>query len=259
MGRKRKKPNYNSIQVNQELLDKVAQSYDLILRNTGELVNTLDTSTYQLIELVAKEYDVSPMKMRKLLITAGMYKNETSEFIMELKNDGHNAIEIQHITGLSRSTVNGYLPYSKVIYKNTESSVGADRVRLLRKRRKACKELQEELTDNKLWECMELHQGFKFNTVSGLAFTYSIKHGRDGSYTKEFIIDRRSECKPLTLSSIMLAFHNVIELKGKMIHSPKDLGDIRGISYIFPVLYHFGVIDMVDEELVKKLKKSISI
>lgn len=259
MGRKRKKPNYNAIQIDQDLLDKVAQTYALILRSNEKLVNALDSTSYQLIEMTAKEYGVSSMKMRKLLITAGVYKNETSGFIMELKNDGYNVNEIQQITGLSRSTVNGYLPYSKVIYKNTESSVGADRVRLLRKRRKNCKELQEELTDNKLWECMELHQGFKFNTVSGLAFTYSIKHGRDGSYTKEFIIDRRTESKPLTWSSIMLAFHNAIELKGEMIYRPQDLGDIRGVSYIFPVLYYFGVIDMVDEELVKKLKKPINI
>ena len=259
MGRKRKKPNYNAIQIDQDLLDKVAQTYALILRSNEKLVNALDSTSYQLIEMTAKEYGVSSMKMRKLLITAGVYKNETSGFIMELKNDGYNVNEIQQITGLSRSTVNGYLPYSKVIYKNTESSVGADRARLLRKRRKNCKELQEELTDNKLWECMELHQGFKFNTVSGLAFTYSIKHGRDGSYTKEFIIDRRTESKPLTWSSIMLAFHNAIELKGEMIYRPQDLGDIRGVSYIFPVLYYFGVIDMVDEELVTKLKKPINI
>lgn len=73
------------------------------------------------------------MKMRKLLITAGVYRNEISELIAELQAEGDTPNDIQRITGLSRSTVNGYLPYTKVIYKNYERSVGADRVRLLRR------------------------------------------------------------------------------------------------------------------------------
>ena len=255
MGRNKKKPDYNAIQVDQKLLDAVAASYARILKQNEAVTNSLDTASYQFIEQTAKEYDISPMKMRKLLITAGVYKNETSELIVSLRDEGKSVSEIQSITGLSRSTVNGYLPYSKVIYKNTESSVGADRVRLLRKRRKACKELQEELSEKKLWECLKLYQGFKFYTVSELPFTYMIKIGKNGGYTREFIVDRRSESKTLTWSSITLAFNNAIGLKGKVIHRPKDLGDIRGVSYIFPVLYYFGAIDMVDEKLVMKMKK----
>lgn len=155
MGRNKKKPDYNAIQIDQNLLDAVAASYARILKQNVAVNNSLDTTSYQFIEQTAKEYDISPMKMRKLLITAGVYKNETSDLIARLRAEGKSVSEIQNITGLSRSTINGYLPYSKVIYKNTESSVGADRVRLLRKRRKACKELLEELSEKKLWECMK--------------------------------------------------------------------------------------------------------
>ncbi len=84
---------------------------------------------------MAHNFDISPMKMRKLLITVGVYSNKISERIAQLKEKGYSSEEIQRITGLSRSSVNGYLPYTKVIYNNTECSVGADRVKLLRKRR----------------------------------------------------------------------------------------------------------------------------
>jgi len=247
MGRNKKKPDYNAEQIDQKLLDAVAASYAEILKRNESSVSPLSLESFKLIELVAKDYKISSMKMRKLLITAGVYHNEISELIARLQAEGNTPDDIQRITGLSRSTVNGYLPYSKVIYKNTESSVGADRVRLLRKRRKACKELQEELSEKKLWECMELYQGFKFYTVSGLPFTYMIKIGKNGRYTKELIVDRRTESKTLTWSSITLAFHNANGLRGKVIRRPKDLGDIRGVSYIFPILCRFGVIEMPEK------------
>lgn len=203
--------------------------------------------------MVAEDYDISPMKMRKMLITAGVYRNEISELIAGLQAEGNTPEDIQRMTGLSRSTVNGYLPYTKVIYKNSESSVGADRVRLLRKRRKACKELQKELSEDKLWECMELFQGFKFYTVSGLPFTYMIKVSKNGRYTKEFIVDRRTDSKTLTWSSVTLAFHNAVRMRGEVIERPKALGDIRGVSYIFPILCRFGVIE-VPETIADKMK-----
>ena len=94
----------------------------------------LSSDSYQLIEFAAAQFHFTPMKMRKLLITAGAYENETSRLIGRLHKQGKSMKEIQELTGLGRSSVNGYLPYSKVIYKNVESSVGADRISMLRKR-----------------------------------------------------------------------------------------------------------------------------
>lgn len=213
-------------------------------------------NTFRVIEDVAEEYSVSPMKMRKLLITSGVYGNETSEFIGRLWEEGKTIHEIQSITGLSKSSVNGYLPYSKVIYKNQDSSVGADRIRLFRARRKACEELQGSLEEKKLWECMILYQNFKFYTASGLPFRYFIKIGKNGNLTKELIIDRRSESKTLTWSSITIAFRNAIRMQGTIIEKPKSLGDIRGISYIYPMLYKFGVIN-VPETVAKHMDNKI--
>ena len=100
---------------------------------------------------------------------------------------------------------------------------------------------------------MELFQGFKFYTVSGLPFTYMIKVSKNGRYTKEFIVDRRTDSKTLTWSSVTLAFHNAVEMKGEVIERPKALGDIRGVSYIFPILCRFGVIE-VSETIAEKEK-----
>lgn len=114
-------------------------------------------------------------------------------------------------------------------------------------RNKACEELQECLEEDKLWECIELYQGYRFLTASGLPFTYTIKIGRSGRYTKELIIDRRSESKTLTWSSVRLAFENAVCKKGEIIPKPKALGDIRGISYIYPLFYHFGIINVPED------------
>lgn len=82
-----------------------------------ESVGLIEAYSYRLIEEVADEFSISPMKMRKLLITAGVYENETSELISRLKAEGKTNSEIQNITGLSRSSVNGYLPYTMLIVK----------------------------------------------------------------------------------------------------------------------------------------------
>lgn len=251
MGRQKKKQKYDATKVDQNLLDIVSRAYTELLKKNECALKSIEDTSYQIIELVAKDYNMSPMKMRKLLITAGVYKNDTSELVGQLKSEGKPAQEIQSITGLSRSSVNGYLPYSKVIYKNTESSVGADRIKLYRKRQKCLKELREELTEDKLWECMILYQDFLFHTVSGLPFKYKMNIGRKGEYTKEIIINRRQDSKTLTWSSVRLAFNNAIEKKGNIIEKPKALGDIRGISYIYPILYVFGIIEVPESAAIK--------
>ena len=43
---------------------------------------------------------------------------------------------------------------------------------------------------------------------------------------------------------MVLAFNCATERKGKVIKRPKELGDIRGISYIYPMLWRFGVIEV---------------
>lgn len=88
--------------------------------------------------------------------------------------------------------------------------------------------------------------GVKFKTYSGLPFTYEIKKGRNGEYTKELWIDRREKSKSLEWSSVLLALQNIKKV-GEVVDRPKALGDIRGVTYIYGMFYRFGLIEVPDE------------
>ncbi len=68
------------------LLDAVSESYE----ETRELKQT------------AAEFDMSPLKIRKLLITSGAYSNEISRVVNDLRATGKSIAEIQEITGLKK-------------------------------------------------------------------------------------------------------------------------------------------------------------
>lgn len=107
--------------------------------------------------------------------------------------------------------------------------------------------LSETMSEENLWNAIVAFQNEPFFTVSGLPFRYEIKVGKNGKYNKELIINRRTESKPIVWSSIVLAFNNALKLKGIVVERPKSLGDIRGISYIYPLLYLFGVIEVPEK------------
>ena len=88
------------------------------------------------------------------------------------------------------------------------------------------------------------YAGVKFKTYSGLPFTYEVRKGRNGEYTKELWIDRRENSKSLAWSSVLLALKNI---KEEVVERPKALGDIRGVTYIYGMFYRFGLIDVPDE------------
>lgn len=107
--------------------------------------------------------------------------------------------------------------------------------------------LLETMSEDDLWNAIVAFQNEPLFTVSGLPFRYEIKVGKNGKYNKELIINRRTESKPIVWSSIVLAFNNALKLKGIVVERPKALGDIRGISYIYPLLYLFGVIEVPEK------------
>lgn len=115
------------------------------------------------------------------------------------------------------------------------------------------RKLRTEPTEDHLWEVVLLYQKVKFKTYSGLPFSYEVRKGRNGQYTKELWIDRREKSKSLAWSSVRLAFHNIREM-GAVVDRPKSLGDIRGVTYIYGMFYRFGLIDVPDD--VKEKMKS---
>lgn len=111
MPRPKKKPAYDAEKIMKELLVAVVESYE----ETGEL------------KLTAEEFDMSALKIRKLLITAGAYSNDISDEVNRLYGMGKTVAEIQRITGLGKSSVNGYLPYMKAVYKPEELSLNGSK------------------------------------------------------------------------------------------------------------------------------------
>lgn len=103
----------------------------------------------------------------------------------------------------------------------------------------------ETLDEKYLWEVILLYAGESFKTYTGLPFTYEVRKGRNGDYTRELWIDRRENSKSLALSSVLLALRNIKKV-GAVVDRPKALGDIRGVSYIYGMFYRFGLIDVPD-------------
>ena len=113
--------------------------------------------------------------------------------------------------------------------------------------------LHENHDEQHLWDCIVAFQNYPFYTVSGLPFSYTLKKGRNGEYTKELFIDRRENSKSLAWSSVRMVFERALEQQGAIFTRPKELVDVRGVSYTFSLLWRFGMIS-VPEEVEKKLK-----
>ena len=192
-------------------------------------------------------------KGRKLLITAGVYESEVAEKVQdtfeeyrETQNDKEVILSTADILNLSKASVTSYLPYQKGVYfpgtaSKERISVEAERLR----RYRAVRKLRSEPTEEHLWEGVLLYSGVRFKTYSGLPFTYEIRKGRNGQYTKELWIDRRENSKSLAWSSVLLALRNIKKV-GAMVDRPKALGDIRGVTYIYGMFYRFGLIEVPD-------------
>lgn len=136
---------------------------------------------------------------------------------------------------------------------NTECSRKGDPAGNDRTRKAAVDALRSRPTEENLWNCVIAFQKDPFWTVSGLPFSYSLKVGRSGEYTKELFIDRREHSKSLSWSSFRIAFEKALEKKGTVFARPKEVADVRGVSYSFSLLWRFGVI-RVPKEAEEKLR-----
>ena len=212
---------------------------------------------------IADALNLNPIKVRKLLITAGVYESEVAEKVQDTFNDyietqsyKEAILSTANALKLSKASVTSYLPYKKGVYfpstaEKEKISVGAERQR----RYRAMKQWKTDPTEEHLWDVVVSYSGVRFKTYSGLPFSYEVRKGRNGEFTKELWIDRREKSKSLAWSSIILALGNI---KEKVVDRPKALGDIRGVTYIYGMFYRFGLIDVPDEvkEKMKHSKKN---
>ena len=111
-----------------------------------------------------------------------------------------------------------------------------------------------EILEKYLWEAVLAYQDHILYTLSGLEFSYTVKRKKNGEYSGELLVSRKETSKTLTRSSVMLAFHKVLEriqiveengevqLIPPEYKGPKAIGQIFGISYIFSLFLEFGLI-----------------
>lgn len=262
-GRPRKKPDYDAEQQMEDLLAAVADAY----LNPEELLFA-DKNGHTQLKLLAEQFQMTPLKIRKLLITAEVYqssepaKAELPQKIAQMKADGMALEAIMKELNLSRASIHSYLPYSKGAYKTKTVSCNADRVRIYRERKEAVAKLQEVLRkarewdqtkernqtrkrnqneiqsrvepeemEMQLWNTLLLFQEYPFHTSKGLKFTYSIKGN-------ELFVTRKE--KSITRSTILMAFQKALSLEG-IVSGPKKLGTF-GASYLYPIFMRIGVV-----------------
>ena len=232
-GQKKLKPEYDAGKNLKEQLDAAVALYnsEMSLQAIGDTLN------------------LNPIKVRKLLITAGVYESDVAEKVQDTfeeyreTQDYKTAIlSTANVLQLSKSSVTSYLPYKKGVYfPNTADKEKISVVAERQRRYRAMKRWRADPTEENFWDVVVAYAGVKFKTYSGLLFSYEVRKGRNGEYTKELWIDRREKSKSLAWSSVLLALGNI---KEKVVDRPKALGDIRGVTYIYGMFYRFGLIDV---------------
>ncbi len=232
MSRQQKKPDYDSEKIMREYMEALADAF-----GTPYDDRKCQDKDHVSLNEVAAEFNITAMKARKLLITAGVYSTELSRKIQFLHESGKKIPEIERIVGLSRASVHSYLPYSKGSYNMQELSTSAERTKLYRERKAIVKKLQQSATTDTtdmevfLWDALPLYQSYPFKTAKGLKFTYYIKGN-------EIFVDRKE--KSITRATVNIALRNALE-SGATITGPKKLGTF-GSSYLYPIFKILGII-----------------
>ena len=244
-GRKPSKPEYSAAK---NLAQQMKAAADLYTNKMS-------------LQDIANTLSLNPIKVRRLLITAGVYESAIAETVQhtfhkyrETQSYKDAILSTASELKLSIASVTSYLQYKKGVYFPEEAeaaniSAVAERQRHYR----AVVALKKDPCEVNLWKCVVAFQGYKFKTMSGLPFTYKLKKGRGDEFTKELWIDRRENSKSLAWSSVLLALGNIKKV-GEVVERPKALGDIRGVTYIYGMFYRFGLINVPDEAKEKMRK-----
>ena len=144
---KAKKPGYDSKVVQEELLGIVCsyfgRVYDDFEEERHRALRGHRPSDKKWLEVMgedptinetAEEFDITPMKARKILITGGCFDTEIYRKIKKMRERNLTVEQIAEKLKKKPITVRSYLPYERVIYNLEERSVNADRLQRFKKR-----------------------------------------------------------------------------------------------------------------------------
>ena len=268
MGRK---PKYeNPDQTIQDFFSAVSDSY----RHPGSGDEVGDVPGRKKQELLAEEFEISRIKVRKILITTGDIIYSQTQQIQTLIKSEMSIGAVAEKMGISPSTANSLLPYSKGVY-GLDVSAAADRTQLYRARKQIILELKDAIQagdwSQELWKAICLFQNYPFFTagrkrkiegeaesgrgsVPGKKYKYSVsKEGGAGGrrYAGESVEGYGNEMwittaegekkKSISRSTVELAVRNALAAGG-VVKGPKALNVPGAHSYLYPILVRFGVI-----------------
>lgn len=224
MGRAKKNPEYDPEKVMEQFTNCIVDAY-----GTGTDNNSL--------RKISEQFGITLMKTRKILITAGVYHTEISDQINSLWEDNWSISDIMKETGLSRSSVHSYLPYTKVIYNAEELSLYARRCRTYRKRKLAVRKLQSciggsmGILEETLWNTIKVFSGYFFETSEGKRFCYNVSGD-------EILVLKSRES--ITRADVTIALKEILKLNG-VVESLQNM-KVPGAGYLYPVFLRFGLI-----------------
>ena len=225
-----------------------------VYKTVVELFNSPSNPNHD-VSFVAGELQISDLKARKLLITAGerdgktYYTSPLATRIQTLRAEGKTLKEIEEIMGISHASVVGYLPVSRTIYGMRELSADAIRIKRYRERQMLCTSytgdvegMDKAAEEEYLWNVMEKLSGCIFYTCEGEGrtgekFRYTIAVGEDGIPAGEMIIAGKDIS--ITRDTVMKTYWKVKE-KGEPGTDPVG-EDKDEASYLYAVLQRLGI------------------
>ena len=166
-GRKKLKPEYDAGENLKEQMESAAALYDSEMS----------------LQSIADALNLNPIKVRKLLITAGVYESKVAEKVQdtfeeyrETQDYKTSILSTAKALNLSKASVTSYLSYKKgVYYPSTEKekiSVGAERQR----RYRAMKRWRADPTEENFWGVVLAYAGVKFKIVPIYVFSSEFIH-----------------------------------------------------------------------------------
>lgn len=220
------------------------------------------------INLLAEEFGISRLKVRKILITTGDVTYSTTRIIETLLAAGKSKAEICRQLKMAIATLNSFLPYDKGVYNLSDVSNAAENCRIYRERKAAVLHLTNAVQNatledqsHALWKCICLFSGYPFRTSGrgsreGVKFKYTVSTSSGkGGYHYEgadvagfgnelwITVGGEKREKSITRGSVDYALKIVTE--GDVISGPKQL-KIYGSSYVWAIFKRFGLIHASD-------------
>lgn len=210
--------------------------------------------------LLAEEFGISRLKVRKILITTGDLTYSETAHIQRLLTAGKTKKQAGEELGMAISTLNSFLPYDKGVYNLTDVSNYAENSKVYRERKAAVADFHDhlELPDVSawLWRCVFLFQGYPFTTScrgsrDGVKFKYEVskaggaggrKYDGEGveGYGNELWIVQNGEKREKSISRSSVDYALQIALEGD-VKGPKQL-KIYGASYVYSLFKRFGLV-----------------